>query len=155
MALTPLTLSGRCARICGGAARSRALRLELKIAPKRAAPRLWPRYRQNMTDPVTTPRWFQPTVDWTPTTVQTDNSPRPPPRTNVSAIGCQTWALTGNSRNPATAARQIPAPISAVLRKPNRRNSRADCEVASGQPKLIVPSTAPAATAPRPSTSWP
>jgi hypothetical protein len=94
-------------------------------------------------------------VDCGPTTVHTESSPSPPPSTNVSTTGCHTGATGGNSRNAATATRQIAAPISAVLRNPTRRNSRADCEVASGQPKLIVASTAPAATAPRPSTSWP
>jgi hypothetical protein len=94
-------------------------------------------------------------VDCGPTTVHTESSPSPPPSTNVSMTGCHTGATGGNSRNAATATRQIAAPISAVLRNPTRKNSRADCEVASGQPKLIVASTAPAATAPRPSTSWP
>ena len=47
------------------------------------------------------------------------------------------------------------APTSWVSRNPARRNSLADWEEASGQPMLIVPSTAPAATAPRPSTAWP
>ena len=127
----------------------------MKIAPKNAAPRVWPRYRQNIIEPVTTPRWLHPTVDCGPTTVHTDSSPSPMPSTNVSTTSTQTDTTGGSGRNAATEIRQIPAPISAVSRNPRRMNSRADCEVASGQPKLIVASTAPAATAPSPSTSWP
>jgi hypothetical protein len=56
VALTPPTVRGRWALSALGAPRSVALRLVLKIAPKTAAPTLCPRYRQNMTEPVTTPR---------------------------------------------------------------------------------------------------
>jgi hypothetical protein len=62
----------------------------LKIAPKIAAPTLWPRNRQNMTVPVTTPRCSQVTVDCGPTSVQTEMRPSPNPSTNVLTTGCHT-----------------------------------------------------------------
>jgi hypothetical protein len=45
------------------------------------------------------------------------------------------------SRRKTIAARQVPAPISSVSRKPRRRKNRADTADAIGQPMLMVAST--------------
>src|ERR1039457_5242750 len=108
-----------------------------------------------MMAPVTTPRWSHATVDCGPTTVHTDSKPSPKPSTNVLVTGIHTGGWFGGEQEGRDANQANPLPITAVSRKPIRRKKRADCEDASGQPRLMLARTAPAATAPSPSTSCP
>src|SRR3954453_24123803 len=145
---TPSTVRGSARATAAGASASDACSDALTIAPNKAAPRLWPRNRQNISEPVAVPRRAVGTDDCTPTTSGVETSPSPAPSTSVDTTTSQPGGRAGPATNTSTPTSETTAPMSAVSRNPIRRYSRLQVAAASGQLMLIVASTNPAVTAP-------
>src|SRR5690554_6647695 len=117
-----------------------------------AAPRLCPKYRENILAPVTTPLCPHSTVDCTPTIKGVVINPKPAPK--VIWIATKAHMGPGKEINKKLAAPIITIiiPQSAVFLKPIRKYRLPDNDEESGQVMLILARINPAAMAPTPVT---
>src|SRR6478752_1901555 len=96
-------------------------KIELAIAPKTVTPTALPSERANILLPVTTPRSFQPTLDWAAIRVGRASRPMPPPITRHTDATTATFGRCATTTSTADPAITNVAPNTAVFLNPHLR----------------------------------
>ncbi len=105
-----------------------------------------PSDRANMLLPVTTPRSFQPTLDWAAIRVGTASRPMPPPITRHTAATTATFGRCAAAASTAEPAITSAAPNMAVFLNPHLRYNLPARLAVAGHPSVNAARARPAIT---------